>query len=334
MDNNHNEEPKETTTSLPSVIMTGYLYKRGWEKWSKRWFILYDDFVLLYFKKNSNSPSGIFDMRSVALIDYFYHGDERFVYSFLVKLKVRTRLVSHFFCADSLDLMNMWVKAMSMANEDAIINVDCGDVDVEFEVSKKYKRDYTVTPHSFSQRGYHKTLGRAIVKRIAKTAIGRTLVQKFISEDGFAFFETIKDIIAQIEGEVRGKSWEKDIMVLAAEIVYLIEDGIIDKESVLLCRDSVYRLWSDTLDMLELSFAYNGSRFYTSMKLCINDFISVTFDCLKEERRDMIEGYASFFKNKDNIHRFFNDEEFSELRTQTRTILRRVWDATFSFDFD
>eukprot|EP01121_Diplochlamys_sp_Union-15-3_P000868 TRINITY_DN10729_c0_g1_i1.p1 TRINITY_DN10729_c0_g1~~TRINITY_DN10729_c0_g1_i1.p1 ORF type:complete len:138 (+),score=17.38 TRINITY_DN10729_c0_g1_i1:35-415(+) len=119
---------------------------------------------------------------------------------------------------------------------------------------------------------------------------------------------------------------EKDVLKLAARIILLITSKEISKNDLLLMRDPIYALWSDTLDMLEISFVFDEERLIKSWHAAQSVIYDVIFPFLNQTRRQALNELFALFASKPLLVKFYTSPDYQEERNSMRTLLRRAWE--------
>jgi len=167
------------------------------------------------------------------------------------------------------------------------------------------------------------------LKKFAVSSVGKSILKNFISPDGYMIIDTFKRVVTELSGEEEGKLWENYVMSVATDVAYLIQDKTLEKQSLLNCRGPVYKLWSDALDMLELSFAYDKEILSTDLKNLQTVVHELVRNHFVPENIEKLETYMKFFSKTKNIQKFYKSETFEDHRDILRSILRKVWVETF-----
>jgi len=194
---------------------------------------------------------------------------------------------------------------------------------------KLFKRYYGVDVTGYLKKGYKKGLGRSIMKKFAVTSVGKSVLKNFISPDGYMLIDTVKSVVTELSGEEEGKLWETHIMTFATDVAYLVQDKVLEKQALLNCRGPIYKFWSDALDMLELSFAYDKDKFSEDIIELQTAVHALLDNHLVADKFEHYDTYAKFFSKKKNIHKFYKSEQFVEQREILRSVLRKIWVETF-----
>jgi len=172
------------------------------------------------------------------------------------------------------------------------------------------------------------------LRQVVKSGVGKLILKTFVSQDGMNLISVITQIITQHIDSNTGTFYENFILELAVYIVYLIKDKIITKEEVLLTRDSIFKLWSNALDMLELSFAFDEDELINILQASYQTVGEIIFPYMNDTETESFQNLFRILINKELILLLYKNDEYLKNRENLHTILRKVWDESFSFTYN
>jgi len=179
--------------------------------------------------------------------------------------------------------------------------------------------------------GWLTGITKTIASKVVTTKFGKKLLKDWVSPDGIEFILILRKILAKYIGsDSEAEFFEQIALQTFCDVVVLITNKNISKEKLLIVRDPMFQLWSDALDMLEISFLFDDERLHTAMHSVINIVTSIVMIEIEEEKREAMIKYSSIFGNKELIIEFYTLDKWKDERKELKDVLRRVWDSTFS----
>eukprot|EP01125_Pyxidicula_operculata_P010579 TRINITY_DN3479_c0_g1_i1.p1 TRINITY_DN3479_c0_g1~~TRINITY_DN3479_c0_g1_i1.p1 ORF type:complete len:263 (-),score=65.87 TRINITY_DN3479_c0_g1_i1:190-978(-) len=220
------------------------------------------------------------------------------------------------------------VRLQSRTNEEEpVVEEDDFERDNEEEEEESNQKASTPSKGWWGLGSFTKNL----VSKVVVSKMGKKFLKDWVSPDGIAFLVAIRDIIAkQLNNQKEADVFEQIALKTFTDIILLITNKTLAKERVLLIRDSIFLLWSDALDMLEISFIFDDIRLLNSMNTCWDSVNMIILPHVELDKKDHIDKFSSILLDQKFVSEFYNDDKWSNEREKLKTILRRVWDNTFS----
>lgn len=77
------------------------------------------------------------------------------------------------------------------------------------------------------------------------TGLGKSIVKSLISEDAILVIELLARVLTTLHPNdtTVAFNFEQTVLKTAVDVVFLIQDKVISKETVLMTRDPLFRLW-------------------------------------------------------------------------------------------
>jgi len=156
-------------------------------------------------------------------------------------------------------------------------------------------------------------------------------MKDWVSPDGVAFLSIMRLIVQKRTGsEAEAEFFEQLALKTFTDVILLITNKALPKERVLLTRDPLFQLWSDALDMIEISFVFDEDRLMEACDKTWQNISSFILSNLELEKRDHLDNFINLLSNKDFLVEFYTTEKWHSEREQLKVVLRRVWDTTFT----
>jgi len=167
--------------------------------------------------------------------------------------------------------------------------------------------------------------------QVVTSSLGKKMIKDFVSPDGHAFVNLLKQILVKMESgnASKGEEFETLLLKWGVEILMRIQDKRIGKERVLMTRDPIFQLWSDALDMLEISWVFDESRLVLALHAAWAAITALSVEALEVTYVTPLHAFVDRFMQMDFVVRFYTAPEWSRERHDMRVLLRRVWDNTF-----
>lgn len=172
-----------------------------------------------------------------------------------------------------------------------------------------------------------------LLSKVVTTSIAKTLIQQFVSPDAIMLIELIGKSLRKYYKDTPqiAEKFEQVVLQTGLDAAFLISDKVITKENLISLRDPIFKLWSESLDMLELSFYFDAEQLKQTfvgladaLELYLLPYLST------KEKRDQVLDFKPTIANKESIVAFYTSDEFSAEREEMHTILRRIWDRNFA----
>mmetsp|Transcript_11129 Transcript_11129/g.12248 ORF Transcript_11129/g.12248 Transcript_11129/m.12248 type:complete len:323 (+) Transcript_11129:93-1061(+) len=319
-------ENNPTTPSSESprngLIKEGTLYKKGWISWEKRVFKL-DNKYLRWYKPACSEQSGAILLASVSDVSVCDDLAEKRTNTFVITIKKQEILtVTHYLQCDTEDDMNLWI---------ATLTTTCANSALPSEANQTVKESPTMDG-TRPRRSSFRSMKSKLIARVTGSMLGKRLLKQFTNGDAIAVLEILKAaVILNGVSKTKANYLEKSVLKATGFIVSFIQDKEIEKNEILKLRDPLFTLWSDAIDMMELSFAFDVDQLSKDIcnledacTLVLSVFLPIN---IQKELTFLFEN----FKNKEFLLAAWNDDntELYELRKNLREVLRRSWDLVF-----
>jgi len=293
------------------VIMQGMLTKKGWRSWEPRWFKL-KTFELVYYKnEKSTVESGSLSLREITSASSYTKTERPNVFVVVV-LRLSNFSLTHYLQASSAVARDQWIRLINEA--------------VAFA---KKNKDHTPTREPYKETRIS-AMKNTLLGKVVSSCLGKSLIREFISDDAIELIESIKLIVANYTSSTKkAERFENLTLKLAARVIILITNKDISKEQVLLMRDPLFLLWSDSLDMLEITFIYDEDRLVKSWQTLLAIITDVLFPYFTMAAKENMKEISNIFATREFIYTFYQSDKFSENRNQLRTLLRKTWEKAF-----
>eukprot|EP01124_Arcella_intermedia_P018835 TRINITY_DN25962_c0_g1_i1.p1 TRINITY_DN25962_c0_g1~~TRINITY_DN25962_c0_g1_i1.p1 ORF type:complete len:300 (-),score=61.29 TRINITY_DN25962_c0_g1_i1:162-1028(-) len=284
-----------------TVIYEGHLLKKGWMSWGKRWFKLVDS-GLLYFYKDSTyiAPSGSIDLnKTTELVELVpsirIKQNNCFSVTVLESGKIT---VSHYLATNTDEERSDWLKHIKPI---ALKSIETNKSKVAGKV-KKEEPDKSDSSKSGEEQERTNTPSwwgkttKSLVSKVMVSKLGKKILKDWVSPDGIQFLTIMRNIIQKVTGsEVEATLFEQLALKTFTDVVLMITNKVLTKERVLLTRDSLFQLWSDALDMLEISFVFDGERLLDCCHKAWESITHIILDGIDIEKRDKVEEFIALF---------------------------------------
>jgi len=172
---------------------------------------------------------------------------------------------------------------------------------------------------------------KSLVTKVVVSKLGKRIIRDWVSPDGFAFLGIMRGIVRKkSNSEVVAELFEQLALRTFTDVILMITNKSLPKERVLLTRDPLFQLWSDALDMMEISFVFDELRLVSACASAWFNISSIILPGVGIEKQDQLDNYINLLSDKDFLIEFYTTDLWITERDQLKIILRRVWDTTFT----
>lgn len=188
-------------------------------------------------------------------------------------------------------------------------------------------------PHSVTVSNKDISWKNKLLSRIVTTSIAKTMIQQFVSADAIIVIEILGRSLRKYykDSPQLSERLEPVVLQTGLDAAFMINDKVLSKDTLIHLRDPIFKIWSEALDMLELSFYFDADQLCATavgladaLELHLLPYLST------KEKRDQLMEYKPVFANKEFIVAFYTSTEFQKEREELHGVLRRVWDRNFS----
>jgi hypothetical protein len=267
----------------------------------------------VFKKENSISTPFVLSLTQILLRPLQYHRS----HCFIVKVKHTGVEVTHYLAAEDEKMFSQWT-----------LHIKNSILGWHPERAQRVPK-----PHSLTVSNKDISWKNKLLSKVVTTSIAKTLIQQFVSPDAILLIDLIGKSLRKYykDKPQLAERFEQVMLQTGLDAAFMISDKVITKENLVSLRDPIFNLWSESLDMLELSFYFDAEQLTAAvvglsdaLDLYLLPFLST------KEKRDQVTDFRPVLGNKDAILAFYTSDEFSAERDEMHTILRRVWDRNFA----
>jgi len=296
-DADDNDEDELTELSL-EIDKEGLLSWHGAKKWHSYWFILSGQ--NLYYKKRDKDPEvkGMVKL-SGAKVEPVANKKE---HSFEIRLGEEVTIVA----ADSPDTFQSWIDAIKKATQ-------------EPEKAKDGKK----------KQSRMMAIKKNLAGKAATYSAGKSLIKDMVGVEGVTIITQLKELIKFQDGKKKATEVENNILKIGVKVILLFQNKDITLEELSKPKDQIKALWSDVLDMLEISFCYDAKRLNTAIQKLEEDFEKILKPYLTEKSIVLLRDTMGYLRQESLLNRLYQSNECEKMRPEMEKTLRTLWDKIY-----
>lgn len=291
------DEEDEELTAEVDIDKEASLSLLGKKKWSHHWFMLSGQDLL--YKKSETDPEvkGVVKLNGAKIEA---GKDDKKEHVMVITSGDDTIKVA----ADSADVLKDWMEALKSAAAGK-------------KEEKKKKQSRMMA------------LKKNLAGKVATSGAGKKMLEEFMGKEGKTLLKQLRELITLQDGKSKAKETEDNIIKLGVKVLLLYRNKDIAEAELRKPVDFIRQLWSDVLDMLEISFCYDADRLKKAAAKLEEEFTKMLGKYISGKNMEMLGATLHYLGSEPLMNRLFTADDTEKLRPEMQNNLRALWDRAF-----
>jgi hypothetical protein len=165
--------------------------------------------------------------------------------------------------------------------------------------------------------------------KVATSGAGKKMLEEFMGKEGKTLLKQLRELITLQDGKSKAKETEDNIIKLGVKVLLLHRNKDIAESELRKPVDFIKQLWSDVLDMLEISFCYDSDRLKKAAAKLEDEFAKMLGKYISDKNMEMLRATLKYLGSEPLMNRLFTADDTEKLRPDMQNNLRLLWDRAF-----